>query len=77
MEKPKGSKQINASPPKQNSKQWIKNESIIAKSPVLRRMKDITNGFKPSSAITTGVNDQAYKDGWERIFGNKNKDEET
>lgn len=73
MDKPRGNKQITASPPKPNSKQWIKNESIIAKSPQLRRMKDITNGFRPTSAVNTGVNDQAYKDGWERIFGNKDE----
>ena len=74
MEKPVGlGKQISGSIPKKNSKEWISNESKIAKSPVLRRMKDITNGFAPSSAINTGVNDQQYKDGWDRIWGNKDE----
>jgi len=61
--------------PKKDSAQWRKNESIIAKNPQLRRMRDIQQGFKPTG-ISSGINDQAYKDGWERIFGNKNKDKD-
>ena len=60
--------------PKKNTRQWIKNEKLIAKNPVLRSARDTAEGFKPSSGITTGGNDQAYKDGWDRIFGKKNKD---
>ena len=63
--------------PKKNTRQWIKNEKLIAKNPVLRSARDTAEGFKPSSGITTGGNDQAYKDGWDRIFGKKKKDEDN
>ena len=59
--------------PKKESAQWKKNESIIAKNPQLKRMRDIQQGFKPSSTIRVADNSQAYKDGWDRIFGNKDK----
>ena len=51
-------------------------EKLIDSSPQLRQARDIANGFKPSSGISSGANDQAYKDGWDRIFGKKKKDEE-
>jgi len=51
-------------------------EKFIDGSPQLRQARDIANGFKPSSGISSGANDQAYKDGWDRIFGKKKKDEE-
>ena len=47
-----------------------KAEKLIDQSPELKRIRSIKDGV-PYSGITTGVNDQAYKDGWERIFGNK------
>jgi hypothetical protein len=53
-----------------------KAEKLIDSSPEFKRVRDISNGFKPGSGITSGVNDQAYKDGWDRIFGKKKKDEE-
>ena len=59
--------------PKKGSAQWIKNEKIIAKNPFLRGERDKSEGFKPSSGIVSADNSQAYKDGWERIFGKKNK----
>ena len=62
--------------PKKESREWKRNESIINKSPTLKRMRDIQQGFKPSSTIRVADNSQAYKDGWDRIFGNKeNKDQ--
>jgi len=61
--------------PDKKSKQWKKNESIIARNPLLRAERDKTQGFKPTSSIRVSDNSQEYKDGWERIFGNKNKDE--
>ena len=64
--------------PKKESREWKRNESIINKSPTLKRMRDIQQGFKPSSTIRVADNSQAYKDGWDRIFGNKeNKDQEN
>ena len=61
--------------PKKGSAQWIKNEKIIAKNPFLRGERDKSEGFKPTSGITSADNSQEYKDGWDRIWGNKNKDE--
>ena len=59
------------------SKSTVKTaEKLIDSSPDLKRIRNIANGFKPSSGISTGVNDDQYKDGWDRIWGKKNKDEE-
>jgi hypothetical protein len=60
-------------PPKQNSRQWVKNEKLISKNSYLRRARDKAEGFKPSSGITTGANDQEYKDGYDKINWTKNK----
>tara|TARA_R100000951_G_scaffold85177_1_gene72869 strand:+ start:72 stop:323 length:252 start_codon:yes stop_codon:yes gene_type:complete len=57
-------------PPKKNSKAWVANEKIIAKNPFLRGQRDKTEGFKPSSGITTGANDEQYKDGYDKIKWN-------
>ena len=59
--------------PKKNSRKWVKNESLIAKNPMLRAARDKSEGFKPSSGITTGANDQQYKDNYDKINWNKNK----
>lgn len=40
-------------PPEKGSKQWIKNESAIAKNPLLRELRDTAEGFKPGSGITS------------------------
>ena len=61
-------------PPEKNTRTWVKNEKLIAKNPVLRNARDKAEGFKPSSGITTGVNDQQYKDGYDKIDWNSNKD---
>ena len=64
-------KQITKIPTK-GSTQWKTNESIIAKNPVLRRFRDMQQGFKPSSSINTGVVDQQYKDNYDKIqWGSK------
>ena len=60
-------------PPKKNSKAWVANEKIIAKNPFLRGQRDKTEGFKPSSGITTGANDEQYKDGYDKIKWNTDK----
>ena len=53
--------------PKKNTSKWIKNEKLIAKNPVLRGARDRAEGFKPSSGITTGANDEQYKEGYDKI----------
>ena len=62
-------------PPK-DSAQWKKNEKLIATNPILRKARDISEGFKPGSGIVSSGNSQAYKDGWDRIFGKKDKDQD-
>ena len=66
-----------APPPKKNSKQWKKNESIIAKNPTLRAARDHAEGLGKSSGINTGVNDEQYKAGYDKIDWNKGKKEGT
>ena len=56
--------------PKKNSSKWIKQEKIISKNPVLRGARDRAEGFKPSSGITTGANDEQYKEGYDKINWN-------
>lgn len=65
-----------ADAPKTNSKQWIKNESTIAKNPTLRAARDQAEGFKPGSGISSGVNDEQYKAGYDKIDWNKGKKED-
>ncbi len=59
--------------PEKNSKQWIKNEKLIAKHPGLREARDIQQGFKPGSGISSGVNDEQYKAGYDQIEWNTDK----
>jgi len=59
--------------PKKGSKQWKKNESIISKHPVLRAARDQSEGLGSSSIINTGVNDEQYKAGYDKIEWNKDK----
>jgi len=63
--------------PKKDSPQWRRNESLIARDPVLREARDISEGFRPSSTSGSRVagGSEAYKAGWDRIFGNKDRDE--
>ena len=39
---------------------------LVDKSPELKRIRSIKDGLKPSE-ITTGVNDQQYKDNYDKI----------
>jgi hypothetical protein len=59
--------------PEKNTTQWKKNEKLITKHPTLRAARDVTEGFTPTSGVSTGVNDQAYKDGYDKIEWGKNK----
>jgi len=45
-------------------------ERLIDKSPELKRIRSIKDGLKPSE-ITTGVNDQQYKDNYDKIKWSK------
>ena len=56
--------------PEKNSSQWKKNEKLIAKHPGLRAARDVTEGLKPSSGISSGVNDAQYKAGYDQIEWN-------
>ena len=62
-------------PPKKNSSEWKKNESMIAKHPGLRAARDISEGFTPGKSVGTGgwTPTQAYKDNYDLIFGKKDK----
>ena len=68
----KGDKSWGKAPDKKTS-QWKKNESIIAKNPFLRAQRDKTQGFAPSSAINSGVNDEQYKENYDKINWSKDK----
>jgi len=45
-------------------------ERLIDKSPELKKIRSIKDGMK-SSEITTGVNDQQYKDNYDKIQWSK------
>ena len=62
--------------PDKKTYQWKKNESIINKNPTLRKMRDTAEGFKPGSTISTGVNDQQYKDNFDKIQWAKPEEKE-
>lgn len=59
--------------PEQGTAQWKRNESIIARNPTLRAARDTSEGFRPGSGISTSQQQvtDAYKDGWDRIWGKK------
>jgi len=71
--------------PKKGTSQWRKNETIINNNPALKQARDISEGLektKPGaytnnggkgSSARPGTYSQAYKDGWERIFGGDKK----
>ena len=49
-------------------------EKLIDSSPELKRIRSIKDGLKPSSGITVGGGgDPRYAEGWDRIFGKKDK----
>lgn len=68
-------------PPKKGSKEWIRNEKIINNNPHLKQMRDKAEGFSGKLGQThggkgsarRGGNEDAYAEGWDRIFGNKDK----
>lgn len=50
--------------------QWKKNEKIINQSKTLKSARDKVEGFTKTSMITTGVNDDQYKEGYDKIQWN-------
>ena len=59
--------------PDKNTTQWKKNEKLISKHPTLRAARDVSEGFTPSSGVSTGVNDEKYKNGYDKIKWTKDK----
>ncbi len=59
--------------PDKNTTQWKKNEKLISKHPTLRAARDVSEGFTPSSGVSTGVNDEQYKAGYDKIKWTKDK----
>lgn len=58
------------------SKSTVKSaEKLIDSSPQLRAARDISNGFKPGSGISTGASDPQYKENYDKIKWNKDKKE--
>jgi hypothetical protein len=47
-------------------------EKLIDSSPELKKIRSIKDGLTPRG-ITTGANDQQYKDGYDKIEWGKNK----
>lgn len=70
----RGDKSWGKAPDKKTS-QWKKNESIIAKNPFLRAQRDKKEGLGTSSAINSGVNDEQYKENYDKIKWSKDKKE--
>ena len=62
-------------------KQWVANEKTINRDPTLKAARDIAQGFTPKPGQThggkgsarRGADDTAYEDGWDRIWGKKEK----
>ena len=53
--------------PERGTKRYAQNEKIINQNPVLKKARDISQGFKPSSTISTGADvSQQYKDNYDK-----------
>lgn len=68
--------------PKKGSAEWVRNEKIINENPTLKKARDKTQGYNVNSrsygashggkgSARRGGNDQAYRDNWDKIFGNR------
>lgn len=54
--------------PEKGSRAWAKNEKIINKNPMLRELRDTSEGFRTGSGISTGADtSQQYKDNYDKI----------
>ena len=61
--------------PDKGSAQWKRNEKIINENPVLRSVRDKSEGFSGKSTGTTGgwTPSEEYKNNYDAIFGKKDK----
>ena len=68
--------------PKKGSREWVRNEKIINENPTLKKARDKTQGFNTDSksygashggkgSARRSGNEQAYRDNWDKIFGNR------
>ena len=68
--------------PKKGSTEWVRNEKIINENPTLKKARDKTQGFNTDSksygashggkgSARRSGNEQAYRDNWDKIFGNR------
>ena len=68
--------------PKKGSAEWVRNEKIINENPTLKKARDKTQGFNTDSksygashggkgSARRSGNEQAYRDNWDKIFGNR------
>lgn len=64
---------IGKGPPKKGSAAWKKNEKIIASNPILRGLREQSQGATGASTSSTGswVPSEAYKNNYDQIFGKK------
>ena len=54
--------------PERGTKRYAQNEKIINQNPVLKKARDISQGFSPTSTISTGADvSQQYKDNYDKI----------
>ena len=64
--------------PEKNSSEWKRNEKLINETPALRELRDISEGFTPGKGSVGGwTPTQAYKDGYDLIFGKKEKSDDN
>ena len=68
--------------PKKGSREWVRNEKIINENPTFKKARDKTQGFNTDSksygashggkgSARRSGNEQAYRDNWDKIFGNR------
>lgn len=64
---------IGKGPPKKGSAAWKRNEKIIAENPVLRGLREQSQGHSASGSTSTGswVPSEEYKANWDSIFNKK------
>lgn len=64
-------------PPEPGSAQWKRNESIIAKNPLLRSLREKSQGFSAKSSRSgSWTPTEAYKANYDAVFGKKDKPNE-
>lgn len=63
--------------PEKGSAQWVRNERIINSNPALKKMRDTAEGLSSKGEQYLGAPSQEYKDGWDRIWGNKNAEKNS